>query len=208
MLSCPVDAVNPIAKISPKKKEKNAKVKTSEISLVYFYLKIDRKFPFFFGRKDKCHRKRRNGIGSQQLWKLLATFFPFFREKQTGLGWCALLSGSVCCARRLACSIYRKIRKIVLEDASPSPRSKQCAESPTKRPTRGTQAISLNESSTWDLFFHFSRSSRHGHLRLALAASLRHRLNWVKGVGAHFPSLIELFRKLALPFFTGSELVF
>ncbi|KAI3666321.1 hypothetical protein L1987_89177 [Smallanthus sonchifolius] len=76
-LSCPVDAVNPIAKISPKKKEKNAKVKTSEISLVYFYLKIDRKFPFF-GRQDKCHRKRRNGIGSQQLWKLLATFFPFF----------------------------------------------------------------------------------------------------------------------------------
>lgn len=63
-LSCPVDAVNPIAKISPKKKEKNAKVKTSEISLVYFYLKIDRKFPFF-GRQDKCHRKRRNGIGSQ-----------------------------------------------------------------------------------------------------------------------------------------------
>jgi len=31
----------------------------------------------------------------------------------------------VCCARRLAYSIYRKIRKIVLEDASPSPRSKQ-----------------------------------------------------------------------------------
>ncbi|KAK1415087.1 hypothetical protein QVD17_30858 [Tagetes erecta] len=30
------------------------------------------------------------------------------------------------------------------------------AESPTKRPTRGTKAISLNESSTWDLFFHFS----------------------------------------------------
>ncbi|KAI3666726.1 hypothetical protein L1987_88746 [Smallanthus sonchifolius] len=112
-LSCPVDAVNPIAKISPKKKEKNAKVKTSEISLVYFYLKIDRKFPFF-GRQDKCHRKRRNGIGSQQLWKLLATFFPFFSSprwvlhpKETekalpeihvkpGLGWCALLSGSVC----------------------------------------------------------------------------------------------------------------
>jgi hypothetical protein len=47
-LSCPVDAVNPIAKISPKKKEKNAKVKTSGISLVYFYLKIDRKFPFFY----------------------------------------------------------------------------------------------------------------------------------------------------------------
>jgi hypothetical protein len=42
-LSCPVDAVNPIAKIS-----QNAKVKTSEISLVYFYLKIDRKFPFFW----------------------------------------------------------------------------------------------------------------------------------------------------------------
>ncbi|KAI3666216.1 hypothetical protein L1987_89281 [Smallanthus sonchifolius] len=141
-LSCPVDAVNPIAKISPKKKEKIAKVKTSEISLVYFYLKIDRKFPFF-GRQDKCHRKRRNGIGSQQLWKLLATFFPFFSSprwvlhpKETekalpeihvkpGLGWCALLSGSVCCARRLAYSIYRKIRKIVLEDASPSPRSKQ-----------------------------------------------------------------------------------
>jgi len=47
-LSCPVDAVNPIAKISPKKKEKNAKVKTSEISLVYFYLKIDRQFPVFW----------------------------------------------------------------------------------------------------------------------------------------------------------------
>jgi hypothetical protein len=45
-LSCPVDAVNPIAKISPK--EKNAKVKTSEISLVYFYLKIDRQFPVFW----------------------------------------------------------------------------------------------------------------------------------------------------------------
>ncbi|KAI3666206.1 hypothetical protein L1987_89298 [Smallanthus sonchifolius] len=188
-LSCPVDAVNPIAKISPKKKEKNAKVKTSEISLVYFYLKIDRKFPFF-GRQDKCHRKRRNGIGSQQLWKLLATFFPFFssprwvlhpketekalpeihvkpdisflfiQEKEEkldldlrcpdreealqimaevpdisqklGLGWCALLSGSVCCARRLAYSIYRKIRKIVLEDASPSPRSKQRASVPVE----------------------------------------------------------------------------
>ncbi|KAD3640013.1 hypothetical protein E3N88_29236 [Mikania micrantha] len=64
-LSCPVNAVNPIAKISPKNKEKNDKVKTSEISLVYFYQKIDRKFPLFFGRQDKCHRKRRNGIGSQ-----------------------------------------------------------------------------------------------------------------------------------------------
>ena len=53
-----------------------------------------------------------------------------------------------------------------------------------------------------------SPSRAFGLLRLALAAPLRHRLNWVKGVGAHFPSLIELFRKSALPFFTGSELVF
>ncbi|KAK1429841.1 hypothetical protein QVD17_12103 [Tagetes erecta] len=62
-LSCPVDAVNPIAKISPKKKEKNAKVKTSEISLVYFYLKIDRKFPFFF-LEDRTNATEREGMES------------------------------------------------------------------------------------------------------------------------------------------------